>query len=150
MILREDDVTPSCVDSLMTRHGLPLVDRDSVDAFLAPAAGEPPHALLFFTGDPATHRETGDVAVVLPELLAAFRGRLHAAVVARTAEKALERRFHVAVLPSLVVTRGAEVIGVLPRVCDWADYTARIAAWLDPAAPVMSPSEGPRVRIVTP
>lgn len=150
MILREDDVAPSCVDSLTIRHGLPLVDRDSVDAFLWPAAGEPPHALLFFTGDPATHQETGDVAVVLPELLAAFRGRLRAAVVARAAEDGLKRRFHVVVLPSLVVMRGTETIGVLPRVCDWADYTARITAWLDPAASVMPPSEGPRVKIVTP
>jgi hydrogenase-1 operon protein HyaE len=138
------------VDSLVSRHGLPVVDQDNLDVFLAPAADEPAHALLFFTGDPATHRETGDVAVVLPELLAAFRGRLRAAVVARAAEDALKRRFQVAVLPSLVVTRGADPIGVLARVCDWADYMTRITAWLDPAAPVLRPSERPRVRIVTP
>ncbi|RAI43099.1 hydrogenase accessory protein [Rhodoplanes roseus] len=143
-------MTTPLLDSLLRRHGLPVVDQDGIDAFLMPAAGEPPHALLFFTGDPATHREVGDVAVVLPEILSAFRGRLRAAVVARSAERALDRRFHVAVLPSLVLTRGIEPIGVLPRICDWSDYVARITAWLDPAAPVMALSAGARVEIVTP
>ncbi|MBK5961220.1 hydrogenase accessory protein [Rhodoplanes elegans] len=138
------------LDALTARHGLPVVDLASVDAALAPVAGAPVHTLLFFTGDPAQHRETADVAVVLPELLIAFQGRLRAALVARTAEDALKRRFHVAVLPSLVMTRGADPLGVLPRICDWSDYTARIAAWLDPATPVMAPSRGPQVEIVTP
>jgi hydrogenase-1 operon protein HyaE len=132
------------LDALASRHGLPMVDRRSIEAFLSPAADQPRHALLFFTGDPATRSETADVAVVLPELLAAFRGRLRAAVVARSAEDALKRRFHVAVVPSLVMTRGADVIGVLPRIRDWPDYVARITAWLDPAAPALAPSEGPR------
>jgi hydrogenase-1 operon protein HyaE len=132
------------LDALASRHGLPIVDRRSIEAFLAPAAGEPPHALLFFTGDPALRSETADVAVVLPELIAAFRGRLRAALVARSAEDALKRRFHVAVVPSLVLTRGADTIGVLPRILAWPDYVARITAWLDPAAPVLAPPEGPR------
>nr|WP_284701406.1 hydrogenase accessory protein [Rhodoplanes tepidamans] len=135
---------------MIERYDLPVVDAASIDAVLAPAAGAPAHVLLFFAGDPAAHRETPDVAVVLPELLAAFRGRLRAAVVARTAEDTLKRRFHVAVLPSLVMTRGTEPLGVLPRICDWADYTARIAVWLDPSAPVLAPSRGPQVEIVTP
>lgn len=143
-------MTPTCIDTLIRSRGLPVVDSRSVDVFLSPVAGEPEHALLFFTGDPALHREAADVAVVLPELLAVFRGRLRAAVVARNAEDALKRRFHVAVLPSLVMTRGTDPLGVLPRICDWADYTARITAWLDPAAPVLAPSAGPQVTIVTP
>ncbi|ALK10306.1 hydrogenase accessory protein [Blastochloris viridis] len=132
------------IEALVSRHGLALVDRRSIEAFLAPAAGEPAHALLFFTGDPAVRGETADVAVVLPQLLAAFHGRLRAAVVARDAEDALKRRFHVAVVPSLVVVRGAETVGVLPRIRDWSDYVARIAAWLDPQAPALAPSKGPR------
>lgn len=145
-------MTSTCVDLLVSRLGLPVVDPASIDAVLAPptAADAPVHTLLLFAGDPAVHREIADVAVVLPELLAAFQGRLRAALVAHTAEDALKRRFHVAVLPSLVMTRGADPLGVLPRICDWSDYTARIAAWLDPATPVMPPSRGPQVEIVTP
>lgn len=133
------------IDSLSGRHGIPTVDGDSIDAFLVPAAGEPAHTLLFFTGDPAQRAESDDVAVVLPELLAAFRGRLRAAVVARSAEDALKTRFHVQVLPSLVVTRGPAPLGVLPRIRDWSDYMATLQALLAPAAPEMAAPVRPQV-----
>jgi Hydrogenase-1 expression protein HyaE len=61
----------SPIAALATRYGIPTVDEDSVDAFLASAEGQCPNALLFFTGDPAQRSETIDVAVVLPERLAA-------------------------------------------------------------------------------
>ena len=132
------------IRALTERSGLPVLDAGTVDAFLAAT----PHALLFFTGDPAQRTEAADVAVVLPELLAAFAGRLRAAVIARTAEAALTPRFRVAVLPSLVVTRGADPVGVLPRIRDWSDYLARIDACLAPDAPVLPPMARPEVRIV--
>lgn len=135
------------IEALAGRHGLPTVDETTVEAFLAPAAGEPPHALLFFTGDPASRTDSDDVAVVLPELLAAYRGRLRAAVVARAAEAALKPRFRVEVLPSLVLTRGADPLGVMPRIRDWSDYRATIDRLLDPAAPVLDGPPAPRVRI---
>jgi hydrogenase-1 operon protein HyaE len=136
-------MTSTPLAALTIRHGLAEVDSRNIDAFLA--AGEPPHALLFFTGDPAVRLEAADVAVALPELLAFFRGRLRAAVVARTAEDALKVRFHVAVLPSLVLVRGSETLGVLARIRTWPDYVARISAWLDPATPAMAPASAPRV-----
>ncbi len=123
------------IAALTTRHGLPVVDAETLDAFLTPAAGEPQHALLFFTGDPDQRSDSGDVAVVLPELLAAFPGRYRAAVVARPAEAALKARCRVEVLPSLVVLRGASVLDVLPRIRDWSDYLDRLAAALRPDAP---------------
>ena len=61
------------IAALTHRYGLPTIDADTLDAFLTPAAGEPNHALLFFTGDPDQRSDSGDVAVVLPELLSAFR-----------------------------------------------------------------------------
>jgi hydrogenase-1 operon protein HyaE len=83
--------------------------------------------------------------VVLPELLAAFPGRLRAAVVARSAEEALKPRFHVQVVPSLVVTRGAAPLGVMPRIRDWSDYMATLRTLLDPAAPEMAAPARPQV-----
>ena len=135
------------IAALATRYGLPTVDAATVDTFLAPAPGEPPHALLFFTGDPAQRTETPDVAVVLTELLATFAPRLRAAVVARSAEDALKARFHVQVFPSLVMTNGATPLGVMPRIRDWSDYVATIQALLDPAAPPLAAAIAPRVRI---
>ena len=132
------------IRALADRAGLPVLDAGSVDEFLA--AG--PHALLFFTGDPAQRSEAADVAVVLPELLAAFAGRLRAAVIARPAEAALAPRFRVVVLPSLVVTRGATPVSVLPRIRDWSEYLARIEEALAPDAPALPPGDRPEVRIV--
>lgn len=134
------------IEALTDTHRMPVVDAASVDAFLTPAAGECAHAVLFFAGDPAQRPESLDVAVVLPELVATFRGRLRAAVVARAAEDALKPRSHVQVLPSLVVVRDGAVLGVLPRILDWSDYTARLAVLLAPeAAPMAAPSAGPKV-----
>lgn len=129
--------------ALREKHGVVEVDEASIDAFLTDA----PHALLFFAGDPAQRSETHDVAVILPQLIAAFAGRLAPAIVAPAAENALARRFLVGVYPSLVVTRGADPVGVLPKVWDWADYCARITGWLRPDAPVLERPTGPRVNI---
>ncbi len=136
------------IRALTERHALPVLDAGTVDAFLAPGADAPAHAVLFFTGDPALRTEAADVAVVLPELLAAFAGRLRAGVIARPAEPVLAPRFRVVVLPSLVITRGADPVGVLPRVRDWPDYLVRITACLAPDAPVLPPAARPDVRIV--
>jgi hydrogenase-1 operon protein HyaE len=135
------------IAALGERHGIPTVDAASAEAFLAPAAGEAAHALLFFTGDAAQRPETPDVAVVLPELLAAFPNRLRAAVVAREAEEALKARFRVTVFPSLAVTRGTVLLGVMARIREWSDYLDTLQALLAPDAPPMAPAAGPAVRI---
>lgn len=138
-------MTTPLLRALTERHGLPLVDAANIEAFLMPAEGESPHALLFFTGDPAQRAETSDVAAVLPELLTAFSGRLRGAVVEREAEAALKSRFHVFVLPSLVVTRGVDPVGVLPKILDWSEYRERIEACLNPDAPVLVTGKGPKI-----
>ena len=135
------------IRALAARAGLPFVDAHTIDTFLAPAAGEPAHAVLFFTGDPSQRAETNDVAVVLPELLAAFTGRLRAAIITRGAEAALQARFHVVVMPSLAVTRAETPVGVLPRVRDWSDYIRTIERCLAPDAPALIAGEKPEVRI---
>lgn len=142
-------MTHPLLSALTERHRLPIVDATTVDAFLAPAEGEPAHAILFFTGDPATRAETLDVAVVLPELVAAFAGRLRAAVVDTAAETSLSSRFRVAVLPSLVVTRAGAVLNVLPKIRDWSDYVAKIEAALAPDAPELPAETRPRVEFTT-
>ncbi|HMK88310.1 MAG TPA: hydrogenase accessory protein [Methylocystis sp.] len=133
--------------ALCERHHLSLTDSANVDAFLAPAPGAPRHGVLFFAGDPAERSETRDLAVILPQLLKTFAGRLRGGLVAAESEAALKERFHVRVLPSLVVLRGSEILCVLPKVYDWADYVARIETMLDLDAQALLATSGPRVEM---
>lgn len=126
------------IAALSSRHGLPTIDADRLDAFLASATGAPEHTLLFFTGDPNQRSDSGDVAVVLPELLSAFQGRFRAGVVSRSAETALKARCRVDVFPSLVVLRGQTVLDVLPRIRDWSEYLDRLGAALREDAPAFA------------
>jgi hypothetical protein len=59
----------------------------------------------------------------------------------------LGARFHVDVLPSLAVIRGGATVGVIPRIRDWAEYIAKIDAFLDPAAPPLARDASARVVI---
>ncbi|KIZ45020.1 MULTISPECIES: hypothetical protein [Rhodopseudomonas] len=117
--------------SIRLRPGLPTLDVAEVDAFLtsAEAAGAVP--ILLFSGDVQRWPEAADVAVVLPELIEAFQGRLHGAVIAPQAEAALATRFSVQVYPSLVLWGGGEVLEIIPKIKDWSVYVARISAVLD-------------------
>ncbi len=132
------------LNALAGRSGLFWADEANIDAFLAPAAGEAAHALLFFSGAAAPRPETSDVAAVLPEILRAFAGRLRGAIVAPEAEASLKSRFQIYVTPSLCVTRGGEPVAVLPKILDWSDYLGRIEAALQPQAPILSEAKGPR------
>ncbi len=49
------------------RHRLPHVGKSNVDAVLAAAAGEPIHAVLFFTGDTVRQIAPGTPIAELPE-----------------------------------------------------------------------------------
>ena len=138
-------MTTPLLRALTERHGLPMVDADSIDAFLTNPQAETVHSLLFFAGDPDQRTETHDVAAILPEILRAFGGRLRGALLAPQAEAELKGRFHVYVFPSLAICRGAEAVAVLPKIQDWSDYRAKIEAALDPAAPVLAASKGPKV-----
>jgi len=133
----------SQLSALLARAGTPMLDESNA-ADILESANEP--FLLFFCGDPAQRPEALDVAVIFPELLRAFAGRLRGAVVAPGAEKALGAVYKVDVLPALAVIRNNVAIGVIPRIRDWSEYQEKIAVFLDPEA---SPSgrQGPRVTI---
>lgn len=85
---------------------------------------------LFFPGDAGRYAESNDVAVILPELVKAFEGRLSPAVVTRDNEPPLRERYPFNVWPSLVFLRRGVQIGTLSKVLDWADYMEKIAALL--------------------
>ncbi len=128
--------------AFIDRMGVPVVDESTVDDVLANGL-----CMALFAGDPAQRPEAADVAVIFPELLEAFAGRLLGALVASGAEKALGARFHVDVLPSLAVIRNGVTIGVIPRIRDWAEYIEKIDAFLDPDAPPLTKTVAPRVAV---
>jgi hydrogenase-1 operon protein HyaE len=89
-----------------------------IEAFEA-MAGD---AVLFFPGDPVRFPEALDVAVVLPELLAATVRQARVGVVPRDAEDALARRYAVQRWPSLVFLRDGGYLGTLSGMQDWDVY----------------------------
>lgn len=115
------------LERLVRDCGIPEVGADSVDDFLAP----PGDAVLFFSEDPRQYPESGDVAVVLPELLVAYRGRLRAAFVSRADERELQKRYGFARWPALVFLRGGEPVGTITGIHDWDVFLEKINALLE-------------------
>lgn len=126
-------MTTPLIKGLVTRHGFAEVDEKTVDEFLSANK----HSVLFFPGDAERLVESDDVAVVLPEILKTCGKGIAPAVVAKSAERALQRRYRFNAFPTLVFLRGAGYLGVLSRVLDWSDYLTEIPALL--AAEVTEP-----------
>ena len=88
--------------------------------------------VLFLPGDPKTVKDATDVAVVLPELVQAFQGKLNAGVVTDTFGDGvkLKRLYGFTHFPSLVFVRDGGYIGTLSRIRDWQEYITRINEFL--------------------
>ena len=119
---------------LIDQNGYALVDLDTIDGFVASAE----NAVLFFPGDPKRLVESDDVAVVLPELIKQFNGRLTPAVVHKDAEMKLQARYRFNAFPALVFLRHGDYLGVIPRIKDWSEYVAEIKEILS-RAPSLPP-----------
>ena len=78
----------------------------------------------FFVTTRCMFPESHDVAVILPELIKAFSGRLQAAVIAKPIERELQARFRFTSWPSLVFLRNGEYLGVIAGIRDWQEYQA--------------------------
>lgn len=115
----------------LARLGLPEVDATTVDRFLGTADEAGAIAVLLSAGDPARFPEAIDVAVVLPELIDAFQGRLRGAVIVRGAESELGQRFGVRVQPTLIFVAKGETLGLIAKIQDWSIYIDRITKLID-------------------
>lgn len=115
----------------LARRGLPEVDAATVDRFLNTTDEADAIAVLLSAGDPARFPEAIDVAVVLPELIEAFKGRLRAAVIARGAESELGQRFGVRVQPTLIFVAKGETLGLIAKIQDWSIYVDGITKLID-------------------
>ena len=107
-----------------------IADTAALDAF----AAAPGVRCLFVPGDPAKNLESGDVAVILPEIVKAFGGAFGVALVEDGVEREARERFDVWPTPSLIFVSGGAALGSIPRVRDWDDYMARTREILAQAA----------------
>jgi hydrogenase-1 operon protein HyaE len=107
-----------------------LADLAAVDAFV----NEGGIAAVFFPGDPAKFKDTTDVAVVFPEVVNTFRGRLRPAVVTDPAtDKALYERWQFGKWPALVFLKDGEVADIIIGIKDWGEYLHRVSSLLSAA-----------------
>jgi len=122
------------IRSMVEQYAYPVLDEDSAEAFLA----DNHEVVLFFAENPTQYPESNDVAMILPELVKAFSGRLQAALIAKSAERALQARYGFGTWPALVFLRDGEYLGVITQVQNWDDYLREIQRLLD-SEPVRPP-----------
>jgi hydrogenase-1 operon protein HyaE len=117
-------------------HALPIVDQTTVDEFIAAASDK--ITVLLFRGDTVRFPEAADIAVVLPELISAFSGRLVGAEIAAGDEEALMPRFGVKVCPGIALARPGRSLGAISKIQDWSVYLARINVLLEADARILA------------
>lgn len=121
------------IRDMIDKYHYPVLGNDDIDEFLV----SHDDVVLFFAENPMNYPESNDVAVVLPELMKVFEGRLTTAVISQTSERELFRRYNFKGWPSLVFVRRGEYLGVISRVQDWHVYIDMIEDILraEPSAP---------------
>jgi len=127
------------IERLHEDFGYPEVTLENHDGFVA----ADDIGVLFFPGDPKRYKETTDVAVVLPELVAAFGGQIRPAVVAKKDEIALQKHYGFRAWPSLVFVRSGGYLGTVSRMKNWAEYLEEIGELL-----TAEPREAPGFRVL--
>ena len=108
---------------------LPIVGASDIDGFIASVPDR--ISVLLFRGDPLRFPDGDDIAVVLPQLIVAFSGRLVGAEIAADDEMALMPRFGVKVCPGIALARPGRSLGAICKIQDWSVYLARINVLLD-------------------
>lgn len=110
------------IDRLSDELGYAVVSAENIDDWLS----QQEHSAVFLTGEIERYPEATDVAVVLPELVQAFGGRLTPAVAAEADHRELARRFAIVRWPALVFFRGDKYLGIITKIQDWSDYLHEI------------------------
>lgn len=126
------------LESLAAQDGCEVVRNADLDAFLE----SHPRALLFLTGDTVQRPEGLDVAVVVRELLMAYRDRIVVGLVDRRDEAVVMPRFGVVVLPAVVYVRDGEALELVARMRDWPVFAQACDRLLAPAGVAGSPAPG--------
>lgn len=128
---------PELVQQLITTHNYPLLGAGDVGEFI----NKHPYSVLFFCNDAKLFPETLDVAVILPELMSAFNGRIVPAIISRDDDMKVQRNYGFTTWPSLVFFKEGGYLGTISKVRDWDEYLNEIQTF------IMSKPTTPPVKI---
>ncbi|MEZ5453966.1 MAG: hydrogenase-1 expression HyaE [Thiothrix sp.] len=127
------------LDRLTHDLGYPLLaDQASLEAFANPQE----NTMVFLPANPQHYPETLDVAIVLPEFLKIFQGRLSAGVADMAFAKELAAKYAITEWPTLLFLRHGEYLGTIPRMRNWDVYLSKINAFLSSSSPAKAPGIG--------
>lgn len=138
---------PTALHPLLTRlveeTDAAVLDAENLDAW----ANEPGAAMLVFTDDPRQHKETLDLAVIVPELHAARAREFRVALLPPVAARALAPRYGFVRWPAFVMLRDGRYLGAVDGIRDWDEYMGELDRLLAAAAS-RPPSVGIRVTLL--
>jgi hydrogenase-1 operon protein HyaE len=124
---RLDPARHPLFERLTTKFRYVAPTAEGFDAFIA----RPGHLLLFFADDPERIKETLDLAVILPEVAGAFRGRFEVGVLLPAVANAIAPRYGVRRWPALVMLREGEYVGAIEGIREWEDYRFQVMRLLE-------------------
>lgn len=116
------------------------VDAGGYDAW----AAQPGVAMVVFAEEPERTKETLDIAVIVPELHAAFGRAFRVGLLPPDASRAVAPRYGFARWPAFVMLRDGQYLGAVDGIRDWDVYLAEVDRLLHADA-TRPPSVGIRV-----
>jgi hydrogenase-1 operon protein HyaE len=128
---------------LAAQTGAAVLDPGTFEAW----ANQPGTAMLVFVDEPTRHKETLDLAVIVPELHAARAGRFRVGLLPPAASRSLAARYGFARWPALVMLRDGQYLGAIDGIRDWDVYIGELDRLLL-AAPTRPPTVGIPVKAV--
>lgn len=125
------------VAQLFSKHGFAEVTAANFTAWTEAHR----RTLLLFTEDPGRHKETLDLAVIVPELCRAFPGRFTVGVLLPEAARELSVRYGFRRWPAFVMLEDGKYVGAVDGLRNWDEYLAEVGSLLA-AGPVRPPTLG--------
>jgi hydrogenase-1 operon protein HyaE len=122
---------------LVQETGAAVLDRETFGTW----ADQPGAAMVVFAEEPDRYKETLDLAVIVPELHAAFGRRFRVALLPPVVSRALAARYGFARWPAFVMLRDGRYLGAVDGIRDWDVYVAELERLLA-AEPTRPPTVG--------
>lgn len=110
------------IEKMIEDYNYPVLSEETLDEYI----NSQKECVLFFTENPKQFPESDDVAMILPELIKEYQGRLSAAVISTDSQRKIQKKYGFNEWPTLVFLREGEYLGAISRVQDWVDYLERI------------------------
>lgn len=122
-----------------------VLDTENLDAWVS----QPGVSLLVFADDPQQHKETLDLAVIVPELHAACAREFRVGLLCAEAARASAPRYGFVRWPAFVMLRDGRYVGAVDGIRDWDVYVHELKR-LRTAEPTRAPGVGVPVTVAHP